>query len=325
MAARVAIDIPSLYEHVEVLSKDYVPSNVPTTMEFEKDSTVRTIKSMLRLIAQNVRLQDVSIWEQHGIEFMNKKDYEKCYIKISKKKSTKELGKGFFGSVYNVVSDPCIKHIPKGVKHVAVKLEVINSGNEYEPNQEPERVAEVIQIYKKAHALGIAPELYACFVAKNSSGQLTIVKVSEVIEGTGWSSIDWASSGLNKEEVLADLQKKILKMNKAGIIHHDLHAGNVMVQKDGSVSILDFDRAKFVKDEEQTVLGSFNASFGNPWEPKGIASIEGINFLYDALIKKGSIVLEQKSSSSKKSRKPSRLPGKKTSKKLNKTKKRSNV
>jgi len=323
MTVKVVIDIPSLYKKIEVLSKDYVPAKKDASMDFKKeDSTVRDIKLLLKLLAQNVRLQDVSVWKQQGIEFMSMKDYDRCYIRISKKKSTKELGRGFFGSVYNVVSDPCIKHVPKGVKRVAVKLETIGSAHEYEPNQEPVRVAEVIQIYKKAHALGIAPELYTCFVTKNSSEEITIVKVSEIVEGTSWSSVDW-SSGIDKQAALADLRSKVFKMNKAGIIHHDLHSGNVMVRPDGTVCILDFDRAKFVKNEELNRLGEFNASIGFSWEPKGLASKEGVDFLYNALLEDGSIVLGSKVAAG--TVKSSRM-GKKSSKlttKLNKTKKRS--
>jgi len=325
MSVKISIDIPSLYKKIEVLSKNYVPVKKMASMEFKKeDSTVRDIKLLLKLLAQNVRLQDMSIWKQQGIEFMSTKDYEKCYIKISKKKSTKELGKGFFGAVYTVVSDPCIKHIPKGVKRVAVKLETIGSAHEYEPNQEPARVAEVIQIYKKVHALGIAPELYTCFVTKNTSDELAIVKVSEIVEGTPWSSMDW-SSGIDKQAALDDLRSKISKMNKAGIIHHDLHSGNVMVRPDGTVSILDFDRAKFAKNEELDRLGEFNTSIGFLWEPKGLASKEGVDFLYNALLEDGSIVLGSKAAtgtlkSSRVSKKSSKL-----TKKLNKTKKRSRV
>jgi tRNA A-37 threonylcarbamoyl transferase component Bud32 len=122
-------------------------------------------------------------------------------------------------------------------------------------------------------------------------------------------------------------------MNNAGILHHDLHDGNVMVTSDGTVYIIDFDRARFVKNEESSRLGLFNASLDNNWEPKGIASKSAADFFYNYLLNEGSIVLlskpakkelktiknVNKSKRSKKSKKSKKL------KKFKRTKAKSNT
>ena len=320
MNAKILIDIPTLYKRIEELSKTYVKPDTPSAPSFDappEDETVKNIKNLIRYIARTVQLQDPAIWKKYDIEFMGRNAFEQCYTRISKKKSTKPLGSGYFGSVYDVVSDPCIKHVPKHVKHVAIKIEPIKSL--YDNSQEPERIGEIFQIYKKAFKLGICPELYNIFVTKDANGSIQIIKVFEIVKGTTWNGTNW-SNGLDKQKAIEQLQSKIQKMNKAGILHHDLHDGNVMVTPEGDVYIIDFDRAKFVKNEEKNRMEIFNDSIDYSWEPKGIASRDGVDFLYNELLKEGSIALLSKPVI-KKSKTSKISKTSKTSKTLKKSKK----
>ena len=323
MNAKILIDIPTLYKRIEELSKICLKPDASSAPMFDappEDETVKNIKNLIRYIARTVQLQDPAIWKKYDIEFMGQNAFEKCYTRISKKKSTKLLGSGYFGSVYDVVSDPCIKHVPKHVKHVGIKIEPIKPS--YDNNQEPERIGEVFQIYKKAFKLGICPELYNIFITKDANGSIQIIKIFEIIQGTNWNGINW-SDGLDKQKAIEQLQSKIQKMNKAGIVHHDLHDGNVMVTPEGDVYIIDFDRAKFVKNEEKDRLEIFNGSIDSIWEPKGIASRAGVDFLYNELLNEGSIALLSKpvAKKSKASKTMKTMKTMKTSKALKKSKK----
>lgn len=104
-----------------------------------------------------------------------------------------------------------------------------------------------------------------------------------------------------KKVALEQLDKLIHKMNKAGIIHHDLHAGNVMVSKAGRVYIVDFDLAKLVENEESDRLNGFTGT--NSWGPKGIASEKGIQYIYTKLMETGAIKVNNGAKNAKNNKK----------------------
>jgi predicted Ser/Thr protein kinase len=205
--------------------------------------------------------------------------------------NSKVLGQGMFGKVLNVKRDPCLKHLPADLSRVGLKIEALKQ--EWRAEQEPSRLAEVTEIAKKAADLGIGPALYDVFVTTNKDGGVEIIKTIEIVNGTTWASTEWESSK-QKAKALADLDKAIHTMNKAGIIHHDLHSENVMVSKKGRVYIIDYDMAKYVQDEEIRELSSFDNGAPNPWEPKGAASDRGCFYVFKKLIEEGSIKLTDK-------------------------------
>ena len=155
----------------------------------------------------------------------------------------------------------------------------------YDTFQEPAQVKTGVAVAKKAHALGIAPALYDAFIVFDTD-DIKIVKVYEIIKGVPWADKAWKPAAKTKAN--AELQQTVTKMNRAGIIHHDLHPGNVMVTPKG-LQIIDFDRANFAKDEEQGYLPSFNSSFPSMWMPRGIASEKGIKYIYHKLVTEGTI------------------------------------
>jgi predicted Ser/Thr protein kinase len=213
--------------------------------------------------------------------------------------NSKVLGQGMFGKVLNVKRDPCLKHLPADLSRVGLKIEALKQ--EWRAEQEPARLAEVTEIAKKAADLGIGPALYDVFVATNKGGGVDIIKTIEIVNGTTWASTEWESPK-QKAKALADLDKAIHTMNKAGIIHHDLHSENVMVSKTGKIYIIDYDMAKYVQEEEIRELSSFNSSVPAPWEPKGVVSDKGCLYVYKKLIEEGSIKLSNHNGGSRRTR-----------------------
>jgi hypothetical protein len=143
-----------------------------------------------------------------------------------------------------------MKNIPSDVKVVAVKLEQMDNSKFYRPNQ----LKTVVDITKKAHELGIGPALYDTFILKGPNF-FTLVKVYEYIDGTPWGDF---KSAKEMNHAVAQLKDHIHVMNKGGIIHHDLHTGNVMIsKKNGNVYIIDYDRANFYETEEEENIYRF--------------------------------------------------------------------
>lgn len=276
------LDIPKLSMRIKELAMTYKPSK---TTELDKnDESFEALSPIIRRIVLETITKEDSYWKAAGIRTVDGTEFADCLEKVVKK--GKILGEGYYGKVYDVRSNACIKNIPKGLKHVGIKIEQLKK--QYNSNQRPERLLEVIEIATKAGKLGIGPHLYDAFITHDSIGNVQIVKVFEIINGNSWEHTVWKSEE-KKHAAALRLSDAILKMNEAGIIHHDLHAGNVMVDKNGKVYIIDYDRAKFVKNEEKQFLADFNATFPSDWEPTGAASPAGVRFIYDSLVSEGAI------------------------------------
>jgi thiamine kinase-like enzyme len=155
----------------------------------------------------------------------------------------------------------------------------------------------VTKIAKRMGELNIGPKLYDVFVTTDADDIVVIIKVFEVIDGKQWADTIWETPKA-KAAAIDKLDSMIKKMNKMGVIHHDIHPGNVMVSTSGAIYIIDFDMAANVENEETRALGYFNES-RNIWKPKGAASVEGVDYIFDKLIEEGSIVLDKPKSNTK--------------------------
>lgn len=297
------VDIPKLAVRIQEISKGF-KNNTSVNFNVSQEPLFRTMQPFIRAIVIKNQTSNSEYWESAGIRMEDPETFKACLEKV--KERTKLLGQGYYGKVFNVPTEKCIKYVPKGVKHVGVKVESIKpDGDE---NQAPDRLKEVTMIAKKAGDLQIGPKMYDSFVTIGDDGLVQIIKVFEIVDGTSWANTDWKTEK-DKKAALEQLDKHIHKMNKAGIIHHDLHAGNVMVTKDGKVYIIDFDLAKRVENEESERLNGFTGI--NSWGPKGVASNKGIQYIYKKLVEEGSIKVNNSAKTSRASK----------SKRNNKTKK----
>jgi predicted Ser/Thr protein kinase len=233
------MDLPKLKKYVQLFLKKYKPSNqVPFNEHLFKQ-----MSHVLKPMIKQSMMEEPSYWESSGIR-IETNDYYKCKKQLTMTK----IGNGMFGTVYKVPVKPCMKNIPSDVKVVAVKIENINYSEFYTPTQ----LKTVIDISHKASQLGIAPKLYDVFILKQSD-VFVLVKVYEYIEGTTWGNF---KSKTDYKHAFDQLKHHIHVMNEAGIIHHDLHSGNVMISN-GKVYIIDFDRANYYATEEENALYMF--------------------------------------------------------------------
>lgn len=283
------LDYPRLVERIKMILsevKDF--DSIPAAPEEEQSDLMRYLNLTVSQIIFTISVALKSYWSKGGIRF--EENSSECIDKL--KANSTEVGKGAFGTVFKVKhlsGDPCIKNVPKSVKYIAMKLERISTT--FDDYQTPERLKRVQKIMNKAAKLGIGPVLYDMFVTvDDSTGTIFIVKVMEMIEGKSWHETTWKSDAEKKKAVHL-LQKLIQTMNEGGIIHHDLHGGNVLVSKSGDISIIDFDRATLSAREENSQLYAFNDSVRQAWMPTGILSNNTTNYVLDTLIQEGSIAL----------------------------------
>jgi len=281
------VNIPALLERMRVIAKTYDPS-VPFELREDLKTIFINYERFIPGMLQTATSTQASFWKEGGIRMVDSAAFIACMKSLEAQ--TKPLGSGFFGMVFDVPVSPCMsnitKHIPSGVKRVGIKIEALKQSFE---NQSPSRVSEVFEIAKKAAGLGIGPAIYDVFVTLWEDGTVRIIKIFEIIRGTSWESTQWTSTKA-KTKALRQLDTHIHTRNKAGIIHHDLHSGNVMVSKTGRVYIIDFDLATFSKDEEASQMYRFNDSYSFS---KGVLSEEGVAFVFQTLIDEGSLRLKE--------------------------------
>lgn len=287
--AAALLDIPKLLDRVKEISKTYKPPKIVDPKDINEqafDPIFVSLRENIRALVRINQISDAKYWKSAGIRVETQKAFEECMDHV--KKSTKLLGEGFYGTVFKVPASPCFKNVPKGVKHIGVKVELMKPGGDN--NQTPERLKIVTKIGKRAGDLKIGPKMYDAFVTIGENGNVQIIKIFEIIDGKPWAEVQWKTPKMQRA-ALDKLDGLIHKMNKAGIIHHDLHTNNVMVGTNGSVYIIDFDLATLIANEEEGRIGMFETPVRWSWQETGILSDHSIKYIFDKLVEEGSIVL----------------------------------
>jgi predicted Ser/Thr protein kinase len=243
------MDIDKITERVkESIQKFNLIKDMNEIKDIEPSSNLYSpLFPFVNHVIENVLIENTSYWADTGIRIESTEDYMDCMKKIR----LKEIGRGSFGIVYKVFVNKCIKHVPKNVKVVAIKVEHLNT-----MYLNPSQIKTSIAIIQKAAKLGITPQLFDVFLVKMKD-KFLLIKVYEYIEGSSWNESKFTKQSY--ENALEQLNQAIHIMNTNGIIHHDLHTENVMITKN-KVYIIDFDLAQFAKEDEKNLLPMFYKS-----------------------------------------------------------------
>jgi predicted Ser/Thr protein kinase len=282
-----AIDYAKLSRRIGDILKTHKPGKIKIDEAITNNSIVQGLTGLIEKIIMSHVTSKPEYWESAGIRTQIDESFMKCKAKYSKMGTF--LGRGAFGVMMKVPSPPCLTKIPKDVKEVAMKFETLIAP--YEAFQSPTQVATAFKIALKAAEIGVGPKIYDTFITHDDNGFANIVKVFEFLDGTSWEDAQWENEK-EKQHAVKILKKKIELMNKEGIIHHDLHIGNVMVTKSNDVFIVDFDRANFVEKEEIDRLGSFNETIPYNYEPTNeLMKPDTLKEISQILVKEGTIRL----------------------------------
>jgi len=219
---------------------------------------------------------DKNYWEKnYKVQLDETPEIKKIIKNIEKQK---KIGQGYFGSVYKVKSN-----IFKGKKIdsdiVAVKIEEFNWQRSFNIIK---NLKNSIKMSKLAGKINIGPKLYDAFIIIDDDN-IKIIKIFEYIEGETLNNKIWKSNSEEKE-IYNNLRKIVSKMNKAGIIHYDIHKGNIMITNSNKIYIIDYDFAKPIEKVEQNSVNDINR-FYSPYP----FSIDLINYVYNNCIKDGII------------------------------------
>jgi predicted Ser/Thr protein kinase len=290
------LDIPELMDVIGQLLIQYKKKTVHDISE----QNIPMMEPFRRIISQcviAVTANDPDEWKKHGIRVVQadpSKAFGGCFCNAFNEKEPTVLGEGAYGKVYSTHKYPCA-HAPTDGTQVAIKMEELRTTHAWDAEyQSPAGVRRAIDIARKASALGVAPALYDAFICISPNKTIHIIKIMEMFDGIALNKIEWTSP---KHKVAARkmLLTHIETLNKHGIIHSDLHPGNVMVHQDkrGHVDrmvIIDYDRAKYTKHFEaqnaNRIISGLSTNIQNLADDS-----QFLNFALDQLIKAGKIIL----------------------------------
>jgi tRNA A-37 threonylcarbamoyl transferase component Bud32 len=278
MSLEPILDINKLSNYINNIRNKY--NNSIKVDEPIKHFYTETILNLVSLIITKQILFDKNFWNQYGILLDESQQMKKIIKSIEKKKF---IGQGANGTVYKVKSKLFTKK-KFNTDTVAVKIEKINSENfEY---FNINKLINSIKISKYATKIKLGPKLYDTFVTIQDHYNINIIKIFQYIDGETLFKKKWKSDD-EKKAVFNELRKIIRKMNKAGIIHHDLHKNNIMITKSNKIYIIDYDFSKFIENEEQ-----INVNYmANNYSSSAIISKKLINYVYNNCINDGIIIL----------------------------------
>lgn len=302
------LNIPELMDQVKQLMADYQKNPVLDVSEIEMP-ILDAIRPAIRQCVRSLIVSNPTVWAKYKIRVVYrdpKREFGGCLCKAFKEKEPVVLGQGAYGKVYSTHKYPCA-HAPPDGTPVAIKVEELRTTSTWDMMyQSPAGVRGAIDITRKAADLGISPALYDTFICISPDQTMHIVKIMEMFDGKPINTVEWTSAK-NKQAAQVMLRKQIDTLNKHGIIHNDLHGGNVMVHMDKNgrvdrMAIIDFDRAKLANTfEEKSVYDIIKV--GNE-DPLDLADDNRfMNFALERLLKAGKIIMARPAAAKSKKRK----------------------
>jgi hypothetical protein len=263
------MDIPELVREAEVYARK-LERGVYTTRYLKmlerkyKGSQLETFRDPLRSLLSSVAVSHKRM-EAIGVPFVavepsSSKEGVIAAECLGLGHRIKRFDKGWFGSVYDLPDHP--DRIAKIERVDALSFTTPRTLLQFatETRADPlQRIKEIREIGRLAEKLGVGPRVHKMFVCEPKDGAQRLVTIMQRVPGVPWS--DWrAKNNVDFEKAVEMLRRHIVRLGEAGILHLDLHNGNVMVEttKNGAVKavkLIDFNMASFVnKFEEHTSL-----------------------------------------------------------------------
>ena len=199
---------------------------------FEKEYKIKVFESKLKSILQKNKLSfDI-------LSFNNDFDYIKNYGYTG----AKEIGKGFYGTVYLA---------KKNKKKYAIKFQKADSNYYGGIEKFLEQNINEYEKLKKLNKYSISPKVYDIKIIYNKKKmELYCLIFMEHIDGITLYQYKQKKGNLDEKDK-KKLNEKIAKLHQFGIYHKDLHENNIIVIKKGKdvdFMIIDLGLAKFSKN-----------------------------------------------------------------------------
>jgi serine/threonine protein kinase len=116
------------------------------------------------------------------------------------------------------------------------------------PNPHMERAKLEIRMATAAGKLGVSPKVRDSFFCC-SPMKCYYVIILERVDGPILHKWLASAAQADKEAMYKKIDSLLDKLHQAGIVHNDLHQGNIIIDKSGNPLIVDFSRSTFWKEQ----------------------------------------------------------------------------
>lgn len=154
-------------------------------------------------------------------------------------KEVRRVDKGHFGNVFTGYQ----KNTKYAIKQVSLDPAMYEDIG-------PESIKRELEITEEMGRKGIGPKLFDAFVCRNMGRPYLYLVLENFNQRSLWDFLNEGNT-LSKEEIVS-ISRRIAEMHEAGVVHSDLHAGNILVheESDGALrfAIGDFGMAYRSRD-----------------------------------------------------------------------------
>lgn len=210
-------------------------------------------KALKRLIVDQITFAIFDDIKKVDIPFGGKPE-ESC---IPGNVRPKKLGQGFFARVYQVSDTVAAKIITMGTSYRRKR-----------PLVQRKKFDAEVAMATRMGKLGVGPEVIDHYACCRGDGKCNGVILMRRVQGTTLAEALEKATAKQKDQIRQKLEKKIEAMHAAGVVHNDLHSGNVMVTPGRDVFLVDFGFARDVHDEKRLRAADADDSevFQAEWE-----------------------------------------------------------
>lgn len=193
------------------------------------------IEKQIILIPQNTqKVKLINLVLDFISQQSNKDTYERLKINIKQRKPKNKKAKHPCFNSYKVISKigngafGDVWLVKKGKRRYALKVQSINMNNVYDLQKVYKNLENEMLQSELLGKHGIGPKIYDYYICSNSNTFHVILVMEYMNYGTLEAYLNVHSlTDSDRSQILS----KIKKMHKLGIIHGDIHEGNIFVKK----------------------------------------------------------------------------------------------
>ncbi len=227
-----AIDIPLLTREIEKVLKSNKFQRVEGGVPKE---TLEVLEPLVKGIVVRAQIKLMgSTSTTYVVKNGKKQETIQACLNLTKN-DYKMIDQGWFGTVYQ---------IPRSDSKEKLAVKVERADHEYwgqlDPNSNPIEILEAsTKLAEKAGELGIGPKIYRYFTCMHN-GIPFFITIMQFIDGMNFLEWQKGKSPDQVSAVVKTVREHITALGNVGILHNDVHAGNVMISKDGKIYIVDY-------------------------------------------------------------------------------------
>lgn len=177
------------------------------------------------------RHRDMAFRQMSALDVKGRVSAKLCLDALQESERTPSLlGEGAYGSVFRHPSKP------------GRVLKVVDN-----KNVDYSYVLREVEITRAASDLGVAPRFHNAYTCCGDNYECLVMIEMDAVDQTLYEWLDKPRPEKQMRAVLESLKRLLSTLHSNGIVHHDIHLGNVMLDKKNRVFVVDYGRANMAE------------------------------------------------------------------------------